>query len=116
MIECTVMRGFSDAYGSWKTICSLRRILRSALPLAVASTVSACDTSVMRHLCLQRVGIDAGELLVEVARRAMVGAAADRVQVGAFGRARVGQLCDRAPRVEWAPGRDADQRRRLALD
>jgi hypothetical protein len=26
----TVMRGFSDAYGSWKMICMCRRMLRSA--------------------------------------------------------------------------------------
>ena len=33
MIDPTVLRGFSDAYGSWKTICMSRRSARSSSPL-----------------------------------------------------------------------------------
>ena len=32
----TVMRGFSDEYGSWKMICIRRRVLRSSEPLQLA--------------------------------------------------------------------------------
>ena len=32
MIEPTVMRGSSEAAGSWKIICRPRRTLRSSLP------------------------------------------------------------------------------------
>ena len=32
MIEPTVLRGFSDAYGSWKIICMSRRRSRSSPP------------------------------------------------------------------------------------
>ena len=34
MIDPTVFRGFSDAYGSWKIICMSRRSARSSSPLS----------------------------------------------------------------------------------
>src|SRR5688572_7559317 len=70
----------------------------------------------MRHLRLEVVGRDTGELIMEVARRAMIGSTAHDVEVGAVGRARLGETGDRAPRVERAARGDADERRRLALD
>jgi hypothetical protein len=39
MTACTVMRGLSDAYGSWKTICSLRRRRRSSPPFIVVTSL-----------------------------------------------------------------------------
>ena len=38
MMACTVMRGLSEAYGSWKTICMLRRSRRSSPPPASSAT------------------------------------------------------------------------------
>ena len=39
MIAPTDMRGFSDAYGSWKIICILRRMRRRSPPLSFVSSV-----------------------------------------------------------------------------
>ena len=39
MIEPTVMREFSDAYGSWNTICMSRRFRRISLALAFVSSM-----------------------------------------------------------------------------
>ena len=45
MIACTVMRGFNDAYGSWKTICIFARIVRRSRPDG-ASTSSPSNRTV----------------------------------------------------------------------
>ena len=36
----TVLRGFSDAYGSWKIICMSRRSSRSSPPLQLGDVVA----------------------------------------------------------------------------
>ena len=40
----TVMRGSSDEYGSWKTICMSCRIFRSSSPLSCVSSLPSKRT------------------------------------------------------------------------
>ena len=56
MIDRTVMRGLSDAYGSWKTICILPRSARSSRAAAASSTLLAAEPHRARRRLEQAAG------------------------------------------------------------
>src|SRR5438094_474062 len=89
MMSRTVIRGFSDAYGSWNTICISRRHGLGELRMA------------------------ADQLLREMARRLVTRPDVDGPQLRHLLAAPEAPLRQEAARMKRAAGRPVDERRRL---
>src|SRR5437764_1259934 len=119
MMALTVMRGFSEAYGSWNTIWILRRRLRMADPLVVVTSCprNFTDPAVGGRAVVDGsvVGLAPVELIGEMAGRVMAGSG--RLDQRGYRRlARRWQLGILAAGMEGAARRHEDERRRLAFD